>query len=150
MRLQGEGEPSPEGGPAGDCYVFIDVRRHRFFERDGNHLICQIPISYSQAALGAKVEIPTFDGPQEIEIPRGTQPGEVFRLRGRGMPDPRRAVRGDLLAQVHVEVAKHLSEEHEAVLRQLAEIEQKQVSPKRKSFFQTVKDFFLPEEENGE
>ena len=150
LRLQGEGEPSPEGGPAGDCYVFIDVKRHKFFERDGHHLICQVPISYSQAALGAKIEIPTFDGPEEIDVARGTQSGEVFRLRGRGMPDPRRAVRGDLLVQVHVEVARHLTEEHEAVLRQLAEIEKAHVSPKRKGFFQMVKDFFLAEEEDGE
>ncbi len=150
LRLQGEGEPSPEGGPPGDCYVFVEVKRHNFFQRDGLHLVCQVPIAYSQAALGSTVEIPTFDGPEIIEIPPGTQTGEVFRLRGRGMPDPRRHVRGDLLAQVHVEVAKPLGEEHEAVLRRLAEIENTQVSPKRKGFFEMVKDFFLPEEEKGE
>lgn len=142
LRLQGEGEPSPEGGPAGDCYVVIRVTEHPLFQRNGNHLICQVPISYAQAALGATVEVPTLDGREELDVPRGTQTGEVFKLRGRGMPDVRYSGRGDLLVQVHIEVPKKLNEEHEELLRQLAEVENKHVSPKRKNFFDKLKDYF--------
>jgi molecular chaperone DnaJ len=144
LRLQGEGEPSPDGGPPGDCYCFIRVTEHPLFQRQGQHLVCQIPISYPQAALGATLEVPTLDGREKLEIPGGTQSGDVFTLKGRGMPDPRYRGRGDLLVQVHVEVPKKLSAEHEETLRKLAEIENAQVSPKRKSFFEKVKEYFHP------
>ena len=104
LRLQGEGEPSPNGGPPGDCYCFIRVAEHPLFQRHGQDLICQIPISYSQAALGATIEVPTLDGPEKLTIPAGTQNGDVFSLRGHGMPDIRRHGRGDLLVQVDIEV----------------------------------------------
>ena len=101
IRLAGEGEPSPNGGPPGDCYCFIHVEEHPLFHRDGQNLIVRLPISYSQAALGATVEVPTLDGREPLPIPRGTQSGDVFRLRGQGMPDPRRRGKGDLLVEVH-------------------------------------------------
>jgi len=142
LRLQGEGEPSPEGGPPGDCYCIIHVTEHPLFERNGQHIICQVPISYSQAALGATIEVPTLDGREQIEIPRGTQSGEVFKLKGRGMPHLRRRSRGDLLVQVYVEVAKKLGPEHERLLRELAELEQRDVTPERKSFFRKLKEYF--------
>ncbi len=145
LRLEGEGEPSPEGGPRGDCYVFITVRPHPLFQREGQHLICQVPIGYSQAVLGATIEVPTLDGKQELSIPAGTPSGEVFKLRGRGMPDPRFRGRGDLLVQVVIDVPKRLSAEHETLLRELAEIEHSEVMPKRKSFLETLKAYFLPE-----
>ena len=88
LRLHGEGEPSPGGGPPGDCYCVIHVAEHPLFQREGQHLVCQVPITYSQAALGAVIEVPTLDGCEELTIAAGTQPGEVFTLRGRGMPDP--------------------------------------------------------------
>lgn len=144
LRLQGEGEPSPDGGPPGDCFCFIRVTEHPLFQRQGQHLVCQIPISYPQAALGATLEVPTLDGSEKLEIPGGTQTGDVFTLKGRGMPDPRYRGRGDLLVQVHVEVPKKLSTEHEETLRKLAEIENAHVSPKRKSFFEKVKNYFHP------
>ena len=142
LRLSGEGEPSPEGGPPGDCYCFINVSEHPLFHRDGRHLVCQIPIHYAQAALGAAIEVPTLDGPEELKIPAGTQSGQVFKLRGLGMPDPRSRGRGDLMVQVYIEVAKKLDAEHERILRELAEVENANVTPERSSFFSKVKEYF--------
>lgn len=149
LRLQGEGEPSPDGGPSGDCYCFITVREHPLFQRDGRDLVCQIPIGYAQAALGAKIEVPTLDGREELDVPAGTQSGAVFRLRGRGMPDTRYRGHGDLLVQVYVEVPKKLSAEHRRVLRELADVEEVHVTPDRKSFFEKIKDYFTPSEEKS-
>jgi molecular chaperone DnaJ len=146
VRLAGEGEPSPGGGPPGDCYCFISVLSHPLFEREGSHLICRIPITYPQAALGCKLEVPTLTGRGELEIPRGTQSGAVFRLGGKGMPDPRSHGLGDLLVQVTIEVPEKLSKDEEAVLRQLADLEHKNVAPRRKSFFEQVKDYFTGNE----
>jgi molecular chaperone DnaJ len=142
VRIPGEGEPSPSGGPRGDCYCFITVKEHSLFQRDGQHLIVRIPISYSQAALGTKIEVPTLEGPHELKVPSGTQTGEVFRLRGRGMPSPRGREVGDLLVQVNIEVPKDLSERQEELLRELAEQEHANVSPHRKSFFDKVRQYF--------
>jgi len=142
LRLQGEGEPNPNGGPPGDCYCFITVTPHPLFQRHGQDVICQVPISYSQAALGATIEVPTLDGRTDLQIPFGTQTGEVFKLTGRGMPNPRYRSRGDLLVQVHVEVPKKLTAEHKGILRKLAELEQRNVTPARKSFFEKLKEYF--------
>jgi molecular chaperone DnaJ len=142
LRLQGEGEQSQGGGPPGDCYCFVTVTEHPLFERRGKHVICPVPISYTQAALGATIEVPTLEGREEIEIPAGTQNAEVFKLAGRGMPDPRYRGRGDLLVQVHVEVPNKLDAEHEEILRKLAEYEKRDVTPQRKSFFKQLKGYF--------
>jgi molecular chaperone DnaJ len=147
LRLQGEGEPSPSGGPRGDCYVFIQVADHPLFARDGQNLICQVPVSYSQLALGGKIEVPTLDGREELEIPPGTASGEVFRLRGKGMPSPRGRTTGDLLVQVNIEIPKRLTPQQEQLLRQLAEVERKEVSPQRKSWIQKLKNYFASTEE---
>ncbi len=142
VRLAGEGEPSPNGGPPGDVYVSIRVREHPLFHREGQHLICQVPIGYSQAVLGATIDVPTLDGRHQVEVTPGTQSGEVLTLKGKGMPDPHHRGRGDLLVQFQVEVPKVLDETHEAILRQLAEVEHVQVSPQRKSFFDKLKEYF--------
>ena len=142
LRLGGEGEPSPDGGPPGDCYCLIHIREHVLFQREGKHLLCQVPISYAQAALGAKIEVPSLDGREIVEIPPGTQSGDSFNLRGKGMPELRSRNRGDLVVQVHIEVPKKLTPPHEELLRQLAEMENTHVSPKRKSFFDKLKDYF--------
>ncbi|MCA9240622.1 MAG: molecular chaperone DnaJ, partial [Planctomycetales bacterium] len=147
VRIAGEGEPSPNGGPRGDCYCFISVLEHELFERDGQHLICRVPISYTQAALGSTVEIPTLQGKTDFEIPAGTQSGQVFRMQGKGMPDPRRRGLGDLLVQVTIEVPRKLSKEEEQKLRELANLEHKNVAPERKSFFHKLKDYFIHEDE---
>jgi molecular chaperone DnaJ len=142
LRLRGEGEPSPDGGPRGDCYVIIDIEQHSLFQRDGANLVCQVPIHYAQLALGSEIEVPSLNGPEKLTIPSGTQSGEIFRLRGRGMPVPHQRARGDLIVQVYLEVPKRLSSDHERLLRELAEIENRDVTPERKSFFSKVKDYF--------
>lgn len=142
LRLQGEGEPSAAGGPHGDCYVSIRVLEHPMFIRRGQDLFCDVPVSYTQAALGAMIEVPTLDGRLEMRIPAGSQSGEEFILKGRGMPDPRRRGRGNLHVRISIEVPRSLSAEHEAALRQLAEIENAHVTPSRKSFFDKLKELF--------
>ena len=144
LRLQGEGEPGAGGGPRGDLYVDIQVREHPLFRREGLHLTCQVPITFSQAALGTTLEVPVLDGRHELEVPAGTQPGEVFRLRGRGMPEPQGRGTGDLFVQVQVEVPKTLTDRQEELIRELAEIEHRDVSAHRKSFFEKLKEYFAP------
>jgi molecular chaperone DnaJ len=147
LRLSGEGEPGTNGGPRGDLYVEISVQDHHLFRREGPHLICEVPISYTQAVLGAEIEVPCLEGKTMQRIYPGTQPGEVHRIRGGGMPDPRGGVAGDLLLQINLEVPKKLTAEQETLLRELAEMEQAQVSPHRKSFFDKLKDWFVPPED---
>jgi molecular chaperone DnaJ len=144
VRLAGEGEPSTNGGPPGDCFCVIILEKHPLFERDGHDLICQIPISYAQAALGAKIEVPTLDGPEDFDIPSGTQPNQVFKLRRRGMPDPRGGGKGDLLIVMNLEVPKSLSAKQEKLLRDMAIEEKTNVSPRRTSFLEKLKDYFVP------
>ena len=105
-------------------------------------MLCQVPIAYPQAVLGAAIDVPTLDGRENMNIPAGTQSGQVFTLKGRGMPDPRYRGRGDLHVQVYIEVPRTLAPEHEAAIRHLAEIESTHVSPTRKSFFEKLKELF--------
>lgn len=147
VRIPGQGEPSAEGGPAGDCYCFISVLSHPLFEREGQHLVVRIPISYTQAALGCELEVPTLDGRDTVTLPPGTQTGDVFRLDGRGLPDPRRHGLGDLHVQVTIEVPKKLSADEEKLLRELAELEDTNVAPQRKSFFQQLKEYIVGDAE---
>jgi molecular chaperone DnaJ len=148
VRISGEGEPSTSGGPPGDCYCFISVLGHPLFERQGQHLVCRVPITYAQAALGCTLEVPTLNGRGEVKVPAGTQSGDVFRLGGRGMPDPRSHGLGDLLVQVTIEVPTKLAKEEEQLLRQLAELEHKHVAPQRKSFFKQLAEYFTASDES--
>lgn len=145
--VQGEGEPGTPGAPRGDLYVRIRVKPHPLFEREGEHLICRLPVTYTQAVLGAEIEIPLLEGKETLTIPPGTQPGHVFRLRGKGLPVLQRARHGDLHVEVKLEVPKTLSDEQEEILRQLAELEHIEVTPHRKSFFEKLKDYFTGEDE---
>jgi len=140
--LRGEGEPGEGGGPAGDLYVDVRVKPHPLFERNGKHLTCEVPITFAQAALGTELDIPILTGKHHIAVPAGTQPGEILRLRGQGMPDVQGGPRGDLHVQFEVEVPKKLSKKQEELLRQLAELDDKQVSAHRKSFLESVTEFF--------
>ena len=150
VRLAGEGEPSREGGVPGDCYCFIHVREHPLFERDGPNLYLQMPISYTQAVLGARIEVPTLEGRDELELPAGTESGHVFRLPHRGMPDPRGGASGDLLVRTYVEVPKKLATRQEELLRELAELERTHVTPHRKSFLDKLRDYFTSSDNGSE
>ncbi|GIW97313.1 MAG: chaperone protein DnaJ [Pirellulaceae bacterium] len=147
VRMPGEGQPSPDGGPPGDAYCFIHVRPHKIFRRDGNNLVLQVPLSYSQAVLGTEVEIPTLNGKKQLQVPPGTQSGEVFQLRGLGMPDPRSGARGDLLVQTFVEIPKKVTAEQEELLRRLAELDEQNVTPHRESFLERVLHYFRADHE---
>jgi molecular chaperone DnaJ len=142
VRLAGEGEQSPSGGPNGDCYVFISVKRHKIFHRDGQNLILEMPISYTQAALGGEIEVPTLEGREKLRIARGTQSGEVFKLAGKGVPNPQGGPRGDLLVQTFIETPKKMSSEQEELLRKLAELEHVEVLPARKNFLSRITEYF--------
>lgn len=145
--LRGEGEAGESGGPPGDLYVEIHVKPHNLFDRDGKNLTCQVPITFAQAALGTEIDIPILTGKHRVTVSPGTQPGEILRLRGQGMPDPHGGSRGDLHVQFQVEVPKKLNKKQEELLRQLAELDDKQVSAHRKSFFESLKEFFGATEE---
>ncbi len=146
--LRGEGEPGDHGGPRGDLYCEIHVAEHPLFVRHGHDLVFAVPVSYSQAALGTHLQIPLLDGKHDLEIPAGTQPGDVIRLRGKGMPDPHSRRKGDLLVEIHLEVPKRLNQRQEELLRELAELEKKDVSPHQKSFLAKLKDYFASSTES--
>jgi molecular chaperone DnaJ len=128
IRLAGRGEPGPAGGQGGDLYVLVHVRSHAFFGRKGNDLTLELPLTYSEAALGAEVEVPTLNGPVRMKVPSGTPGGKTFRLKGKGAP--KRGGAGDLLVTVHVEVPQKLSKPEKELLKQLSEIEKD--SPRRR------------------
>ena len=150
LQLRNQGELGDIGGQRGNLRIQIVVKKHPFFERRRNDLICQVPISFAQAALGAMVEVPTLDGPEGLEVPRGTQSGETLRIKGRGMPDIGGRARGDELVEVNVETPRHLTARQEELLREFAEIEHLTVSPRRKSFFEKLRDYFTEETEPGD
>jgi molecular chaperone DnaJ len=147
VRVRGEGEPGDNGAPRGDLYCYIAVRDHPLFQRDGLNLICQVPITFTQAALGGEIDVPTLAGKKPMSIPCGTQSGEVFHLRSSGMPDPRGRARGDLIVQVIVETPRKLTKRQEELLREFAETEHSNVSPQRKSFFEKLREYFVPDDE---
>jgi molecular chaperone DnaJ len=149
VRLNGEGEAGEPGAPAGDLYVLIRVREHALFQRQDQHLICQVPITFGQAALGGDIEIPTLDGPLPHKLKRGVQSGDVLRITGKGMPSLRGGRPGDLLVQVVVETPRHLTKRQEELFRELAELERANVSPQRKSFLDKLRDFFTAEGESS-
>ena len=122
MRLSGEGEHGPHGGPPGDLYVVIHVQEHPFYQRDGDDLLCYVPVPFATLALGGETEIPTLKGRQNLKIASGTQPGTKFRLAGKGMPNVSGRGQGDLYVIVSVEVPQQLSKEQREVVEKLAEV----------------------------
>lgn len=141
VRVRGEGEPG-EDGHRGDLHCYVRVGQHPFLERHRNDLLCRLPISFTQAALGAQIEVPTLTGKAEIKVPAGTQHGQLVRLAGLGMPDLRTGRRGDQLMQVFVEIPKHLDRAQEELLRKFADTEDKSVLPESKGFFDKLRDYF--------
>jgi molecular chaperone DnaJ len=133
LRLTGEGEAGVYGGPPGDLYVFIHVKPHEFFHREDTNIICQIPISFVQAALGDTISVSTLNGKRRLEIPKGTQPGEIFRLQGEGIPSLRNGKRGDQIVQVLVKTPTQLNKRQETLLREFAKLEANKFSNKLKN-----------------
>ncbi len=142
IRLEGEGEPGERGGPAGDLYVVVQVRDHPIFKREDQNVVCSVPISFIQAALGAQIDVPTLDGKVQMKIPAGTQTGRVFRLRERGVPSPGGHRRGDQLVEVVVETPTHLTRDQRELLERFAELEGEQTHPQSRSFFDKVRELF--------
>jgi molecular chaperone DnaJ len=150
LRLSGEGEAGPSGGPAGDLYVVVHVQEHAFFQREGNDLYCEVSVSYPTLALGGEITVPTLDGTEPLRIPDGTQTGTTFRLRGKGMPDVSNRGRGDLQVTVKVAVPKKLSKDQRRLLEELATtLPAEPVEPRAteqdeddKGLFDRVKDIF--------
>ena len=143
IRLTGEGEAGAMGGPAGDLYVQMSVKRHSIFERDGHNLHCEVPITIVDAALGGELEVPTLDGRVKLKIPPETQSGRVFRLRGKGVTPIRSSMPGDLLCQVQVETPVKLTEHQKKLLKEFqASLKGEKHSPHKKTWFDGVKKFF--------
>ena len=143
IRSAGNGEPGINGGPPGDLYVEIHVKKHAVFEREGDDLHCEIPISLTIAALGGKVQVPTLQGRAEVDLPEGTQSGKTFRLRGKGVKGIRSSYPGDLYARVFVETPVRLTERQKQLLRELdVTLKDPKHSPQSRSWMDKVKEFF--------
>ena len=142
LRVSGEGEAGAKGGPSGDLYVYLYVKPHKFFERDGTTVLCEVPINIVQATLGADIKVPTLDGQVTMKVPEGTQPGKILRLKGKGIPSLRGGGRGDQLVRIKVVVPTKLSDKQKDALRKFADISKDNINPEEKSFMDKVKDFF--------
>ncbi|MGO4887240.1 molecular chaperone DnaJ [Anaerobacillus sp. MEB173] len=143
IRISGHGEPGTNGGPPGDLYVVFNVKPHEFFERDGDDIYCEMPVTFAQAALGDEIEVPTLDGKIKLKIPAGTQTGTNFRLRGKGVANVRGMGQGDQHVQVIVVTPKNLTEKQKDLLREFAEISGDQVQDEQnENFFAKVKRAF--------
>ncbi len=142
LRSSRNGEAGIRGGPQGDLYVVIHIKEHKVFQRDGDNLYCEVPISFSVAALGGEIDVPTLEGRAHLKVPPGTQSGQMFRLRGKGIANVNGRGRGDLLARLIVEVPSHLNVEQRRKLEEFAELCGDENTPLRKSFFERAKEFF--------
>lgn len=145
IRLSGEGEAGENGAPSGDLYVQVHVREHDIFVRDGNNLYCEVPLSFTKAALGGEIEVPTLDGQVKLKIPTETQSGKMFRLRGKGVKSVRSGAVGDLMCKVAIETPVNLTSRQKELLEELESsmgTDAAKYRPKEKGFFDNVKKFF--------
>lgn len=142
IRLTGEGELGAYGGPPGDLYVFLAVEDHPLFTREGQDIVCAVPISFTQAALGTEIDVPTLNGSSKIKIPAGTQPGQVFKLRGKGFPHLRGSGSGDQLCRIMVEVPSKLTAKQKELLQEFERLNSEESTPLTRGFFNKVKDLF--------
>ncbi|MFM9938240.1 MAG: molecular chaperone DnaJ [Hyphomicrobiaceae bacterium] len=143
IRLAGEGEAGLRGGPAGDLYIFLSIKPHEFFQRDGADIFCRVPIAMTTAALGGNIEVPTLDGSRvKMPIPAGAETGKQFRLKAKGMPVLRSNVQGDMYIQVEVETPKNLTRRQRELLEEFATEAKADNSPASSGFFSRVKEFF--------
>ncbi len=142
LRSAGNGEAGSRGGPAGDLYVFLQIKPHEIFAREGDDLLCEVPVSFIQATLGAEIEVPTLQGRATVKIPAGTQPGTVLRLKNRGVKNLQGHGQGDLHVRVQVEVPTHLNSEQKQKLAEFAALCDGKEMPLSQSFFAKAKKFF--------
>jgi molecular chaperone DnaJ len=143
IRLAGEGEAGLRGGPTGDLYIFLAIKPHEFFQRDGADVFCKVPISMVTGALGGQIEIPTLEGSvTRVRVPEGTETGKQFRLKGKGMPVLRSKAHGDMYIQVEVETPKNLTRRQRELLEEFERESHKDTSPSSAGFFSRVKEFF--------
>lgn len=142
LRVPSEGEPGPRGGPSGDLYVFVTVAAHPIFKREDSDIICEVPVSFPQASLGAEIDVPTIEGTIKLKVPAGTQSGKVMRLRGKGVASLRSGRRGDQLVFIRVETPSKLNNRQRELLEEFAEISNDDIFPNKKGFFDKVKEIF--------
>ncbi len=142
VRMTGEGEPGKNGGRRGDLYCYVKIKEHPFLMRDGSNLIAVVPIKFTQAALGARIDVPSLEGAKKLNIPAGTQYGDVFRIKNQGLPDMRTGRKGDELIRVTIEIPKKLTEKQKELLSKFAQSEDKNVSPESIGFFEKLKNYF--------
>ncbi|MFZ3342491.1 MAG: molecular chaperone DnaJ [Terriglobales bacterium] len=143
IRFSGYGEAGAFGGPAGDLYVVLHVKEHSFFERDGNDLQCVMPISFSQAALGTEIMVPTLEGEHKLKVPEGTQSGTSFRIRGKGVPVLNSHGKGDLFVEVRIQTPAKLNKRQRELLTEFGELTPVENKPQRRSLLGRVKDMFV-------
>jgi molecular chaperone DnaJ len=142
LRSSGNGEAGLRGGPSGDLYVVLHVKPHAIFQRDGDDLLCEVPVNFVQAALGADIDVPTLEGKAAIKIPPGTQPATMFRLKGKGVKNVQGYGHGDLHVRINVEVPSHLSAAQKAKLQEFAELCNGKESPLSQTFFEKARNLF--------
>ncbi|MGG7517422.1 molecular chaperone DnaJ [Allorhizobium undicola] len=143
IRLQGEGEAGLRGGPSGDLYIFLSVKPHQFFQREGADLYCSVPISMTTAALGGTFDVTTLDGSKSrVTVPEGTQSGKQFRLKGKGMPVLRSQQMGDLYIQIQIETPQKLTKRQRELLQEFEQLSSKENNPESTGFFARMKEFF--------
>jgi len=147
IRYTGQGDAGEPGAPRGDLFAVVRVAEHAFFERHGRDLLCQVPVSFTQAALGANIDVPTLEGTEPMEVTRGTQSGDLYRLKGMGLPDVHGRRRGDILVLVLVEIPKKLSRRQEELLREFADTERKGVLPHREGFLERLANYIRQQTE---
>jgi len=143
IRLAGEGEAGVRGGPPGDLYIFLSIKPHAFFQRDGADIFCRVPVSITTAALGGQFEVPTLDGARSrVKVPEGTQSGRQVHLKGKGMPVLRSRQMGDMYVQIVVETPQNLSRRQRDLLEEFERVSNEENNPESTGFFSRVKDFF--------
>jgi len=142
IRVASEGEPGRGGGPRGDLYCYVRVKPHEFLQRDRNNIVAVVPISITDAALGTTIGVPSLDGTKQLKIPAGTQYGNIFRIKGQGLPDVRTGRCGDQLVQIIIETPTKLNAKQQELLREFAKTENKSVYPQSKRFFEKLKKYF--------
>ena len=142
IRVSSEGEPGQHGGPRGDLYCYVRIKPHEFLQRDGNNLVAVVPISFTQATLGTTIDVPSLDGTKKLKIPAGTQYGNIFRIKGQGLPNMRSGRSGDQLVQVTIETPAKLNAKQRELLEEFAKAENKTVSPKSTGFMDKLKKYF--------